>query len=162
MTWAVIALTFLGFAIFSKGFRKVLGATLVVAIVVGFGIYVYAKNAERIAQQEEARAKQRIPWADVDVFDMKMGTESAFSTITGRVRNRNAQHTLTGLGLRLTIRECNPAGQCDVVGETTETMALSVPPGQARDINDTVYFRDLGKSTHNRNWSFTIVSVSGR
>ena len=68
--------------------------------------------------------------------------------------------TLTQVELRLRVQECSTPDRCDTVGDTTETIFVNVPPQQTREINDSIYFPDIGRPRMTRTWSYDLVSVS--
>ena len=59
--------------------------------------------------------------------------------LSGRVKN-SSKHVLSNLGLRVKILDCPPGvaastRECETVGETRATKALSIPPDQSRDFD---------------------------
>ena len=53
---------------------------------------------------------------------------------------------------------------CDIVGEATEEIAVTVPPRQVRELQDYVSLSGVGARPSNgkRTWEFEVLSVSGR
>lgn len=112
---------------------------------------------------EAERARFRITPAEVRIDDLRLGPQSAGSyRLTGRVHNMSGRFTLTGLNLKLTIQDCLPSGQCDTIGERTESPLLSIPPGQARDIDESVYFSGVAALHGHMEWSYNLVGTEGR
>jgi hypothetical protein len=137
-----------------------------VIVVAGILIAGWFKSEQDRQSKAAQAAKLRIPRANVELVDMRMGTDTSLGTLTGRVRNLDARFTLTGVELRIVLQECPSAAtnddtQCDTVGDTTESIFMSVPPHQARDIHDYVFFSGIDAPRNHRTWNYTVVSVSG-
>jgi len=176
MIWLLAGVVVLWLAIVSPTMRQVLAALVWVAILGALLLFGWINHLERRRGIEAEAARKRIPIARIDLVDMRMGTEGSFVSLTGRVRNNDSLHTLTGLELRLRVFDCRPnvAGAtastrpssaepvCDTVGDTTETISTNVPPGQARDFDESVWFRDLQTSRVKRTWNYELLSVSGQ
>ena len=70
---------------------------------------------------------------------------------------------LSEAAFRQLIAELEKAGaRCETVGEATETLSVSVPPQQTREVDEYVSFADIGSPRMKRTWSYTVVSISGR
>ena len=163
MFWFLAAVIVLWLAVTVPGFRKLLGALLGVGVIAGLGLHAWIEHQSSIQEQEDAAAKQRIRSSEVELIDMRMGTAGPSVDLAGRARNNSAQYTLTRIELRLFIEDCSDkAVKCDIVGDEVESISVTVPPGQVRDISESVYFRDLGSARPGRGWRYSVVSVSGR
>ena len=162
MLWLIIAIVIIWIAAVSPAFRKVLIAIVLIALI-GIAALLLWLNAEKQNRlREETAARQRIPRANIDLVDLRMGLNGPSTTLHARVRNNDQQYTLSGVELRLRVLDCRTPDACDIVGETVEQVGMAVPPNQVRDIEKYVYFRDLGSTRPNRRWTFDVVSVSGR
>jgi hypothetical protein len=47
---------------------------------------------------------------------------------------------LSELDLKITLSDCSAPESCVVIGEASENIYTNVPPGQARDFYETLYF----------------------
>ena len=180
MVWAVAAVAVLWLAIAYPSFRRVLAVLFGLASLAAVVVVVVMNLQERQRSREQEEAKTRIPMSEIEPFDLRMETESSFATFSGRVRNNNKTYTRTGIEFRIRIRDCRqdavktaPDGltreqfeehACDIVGDATEQVTVSVPPGQVREFSDHVSFPGVGSRPSNtlRNWEYELVSVSGR
>ena len=166
MAWLVAGIGVLWLGLVSSAFRRILAFLAAIAVVGGLLLAAWFKNEEDHRAQAAQAAKLRIPRANVELFDLRMGTDSSLVKLTGRVRNLDPRFTLTGVELRLRVQECQPPSTsadttCDTVGDTTENIDLSVPPHQAREIDEYVSFSGIGSPRIARTWNYKVVSVSG-
>lgn len=167
MLWLLVAIVVLWLAVASSGFRRLL-AILAGIVVIGIVLLFASLQVDQNARTKEAQAaKLRIPSTNVELVDMRMGTDSSFVKLTGRVRNNDPTFTLTHVELRIRVQECPPpvvGGEvkCETVGDTTESIFVNVPPQQAREIDDYVSFSGIGSPRMTRTWSYEVVSISGQ
>ena len=114
------------------------------------------------SQQTEA-SKQLVRPEQLEFADMRLGPESFGSAykLVGRVKN-NSRHTAFGLQAKIHVLDCDEKSNCEVVGEEERDIAPLIPPGQVRDIDDSIYF---GSGTHVRGhfqWTYTISEIRAR
>jgi hypothetical protein len=141
-------------------FRKL---TLIVVIVGAVGIVILFSYFH---EQEEENARKRemqkhlVAPTRLDFQDMRLGKEYGSDyRLTGRVKN-NSQYSITAITVKVTISDCDSNGHCDVVGDKQEECYLKIPPGQARDLNETL-FMDHGTEIRNTmQWNYSIPDVS--
>lgn len=128
----ILALVLIGIAVTNKSAGRVL--PLAFAVVIGIIAYLaWYQN------HELSLSKQRIPAAAVELADMKITDEARGGQITGRVRNHSQEYTLTELQVRISMEDCAD-GHCEVINQTDITLKPHVPPGQARDFREPLYF----------------------
>ena len=138
--------------------RALLGVAVLVGVVL---IWTQIDAANRA--QAEALASTRLPASHL-TFDLRMDVagRSPLKHLSGRVLNTDPTVPLERLELRLRISECETPQACTIVGETTKTVLIDVPPGQARELSKDIDFPDLALVPRaTRSWSYEIVSVSG-
>jgi hypothetical protein len=150
MGW-LLALGAIVLAIYSRGFRLVAAGV----IVVGAVLIVYSTAS---FNNEREAARSLIPLTDVEIDDARLG---GFDRFTGRIRNSNRSHTLSSFDVKVTIRDCAPSGQCEVVGQTNTSVYANVPPGQARDFSDYLFFNPPPRIRGRMEWSYVIDATSG-
>jgi len=164
MVWVLVILGVLALAVFSPGFRALALAGLGLLLILGIVFFAYLRYEQTQADTERAEARRRVAPQEIDLVDLTlkpMYAGSSSFTLAGRVRNRSRQYTLTRIELRLTMKDCVDA-VCEVVGETIESISLSVPRGQARDMDDYVSFTALGAPRGRHTWEYALVSLEGR
>lgn len=112
---------------------------------------------------EAEKARLRITPAEIRLDDLRLEPQYSGSyKLTGRVYNMSHQFTLTSLDLKLTIQDCLPGGKCDTVGESTESPFLTIPPGQARDLDERVHFSGVVAPRGNLTWRYDLIGIKGR
>lgn len=158
MFWVflIVIIVIAGFAVPRLG--KAL--LICIGVLVGLGLIWYFYD-----QQEEEASKKRIAANEVDLIELRLlpQTYSPESfELVGRIRNKSARYTLTDLRLRITMKDCLAANQCETVGESSAWLFQDVPPGQSREIKDSVYFRNLGKPRGKFEWGYMIEQISGK
>jgi hypothetical protein len=160
MLWILVAFILFIAVIVSPTARKVMVRLLGIGVVVTVLLYAYIDTERRTRERQELAARQRRPHS-VELSDLQVEMKQ-FGKLTGRVKNHDQRSTLTRIELLVRIRDCE-YGECEIVGETREDIAVEIPPGQVRDIAATTYFRDLGPPPRfGRQWSCFIESVSRR
>jgi len=134
-------------------------ALLVLATIVVVGILIVIANE----RQESAAARTRVSASEIDLLDLRLGSSYGSSyRLVGRLRNRSPRYTLSSLSIKVTMRDCTAPGQCETVGETTTSVYASVPPGQVRGIDDSVYFSGLPPFRGKMEWIYSVVEIRAK
>lgn len=162
MLWIIVLIVVVWLASISAGFRKFALSIVVLAIIGAVVLWGWIQADNKRRAREEVIAKSLIPPTNVELVDLRMGLDSSSTRLSGRVRNNDPRHVLTGVELRLTIRECDLNGRCDTIGDEAESVSVEVPPHQARDFERYVWFNGLRTGSGKRDWSYQLVSVSGK
>ena len=126
---------------------------------------VRAEEKERFSDterlSEEETPEEAISTQQVEFRNLRMGVGGPSVELNGRVRNNNPTHTLTQVVVRLRVLECDASYRCDTLEEQTESISVSVPPQQTREMSHHVFFNALGAARLNRSWNHELLSVSG-
>lgn len=133
MAFLVIAILIL--LAFSARFRLV---SLFLIAVVAIGGYIIYLNGEK----HEALAKSRIPATDVSITDGHIELQNGTYRFLGRITNNSSKYTLQYIELHAIAHDCSTSRDtrpCIAIGEAHETIGITVPPGQARDLNEPLY-----------------------
>jgi hypothetical protein len=163
MIWVLLLLGVV-FAMAVPGLRKVIlgliGTIVALAVVAALILVVL----DRQQKAERDRGKTLITQEQVEFVDLTLqpGYGGSSYTLAGRVRNRSGRYTVSELRLKVTMRDCDAANKCEVVGETEDAVYVTVPPGQARDLNEYIYFNGLGAARGKHQWDYEIVEIVGR
>ena len=141
-------------------FRKL---TLIVVIVGAIGIFIllgYFHEQEEEGKRKRETAKHLVAPTSLEFQDMRLGKEYGSDyRLTGRVRN-NSQYAITAVTVKVTISDCDSSGHCDVMGDKQQECYLRIPPGQVRDLDETL-FMDHGTEIRNTmQWNYSIPDVS--
>lgn len=152
MAW-VIAIVVLVLLVVSAGFRKLALGLVVIAVVGGVIAYLYG-------QAEEKQSLTRIPVSQLVFENVRLNPDYSSYKLSGRIKNNSAQFTLTKLVFAITMQDCTgdvSARNCVTIGETNESVYLTVPPGQARDFQDSVYFSGGALKPKGRlEWNYSV------
>jgi hypothetical protein len=153
MQW-VIALAVVLLLIYSAAFRKF---TVYVVLPLTALLLLWTYSSIRTSEQEQEAATKRIPTASVELVDLRL---SGSNELTGRVRNHSSAFVLTGIDLRIVLKDCLN-GNCETIGQSDKSVYLSIPPGQARDLECLVFFDHAGRPRGERQWSFALTGTKG-
>ena len=135
MGW-LFAIAVLILLVVSAGFRK-FAAIIVALAAIGGGIY-YLYD-----QRQEKLSKTRIPASQVAISGGRINLQYGTYHFSGRITNNSQKFTLAQVELAVTVRDCVPNStprSCVTIGDTRETLYINVPPGQARDFDESLYF----------------------
>jgi hypothetical protein len=149
----VLVLVLIGVAVTNNNVGRALPAAF--AVVIGIiGYFAWYQN------HELTLSKQRIPAAAVELADMKITEEARGRQITGRVRNHSQKYTLTELRVRVSMEDCADS-HCEVINQTDITLKPDVPPGQARDFREPLYFNSPLAPQGKLELHYVVVSTRG-
>lgn len=151
MFWA---LSIIGLIILGLRFPKFGIAMLVVVVALGLLLFGYMGHEHE--QREEA--KHRVHPDQLDFMDMRMGPNGyADYHLSGRIKN-NSSYEVTSINLKLDVQDCASDKHCETVGEEEKLLLLSIPVGQVRDVDDSVYFPSMTiRGTYK--WNYSVEEV---
>jgi len=154
--WWLIAILAIIAAFFFPRFRNVLLILIGVLAVAFFVLYEYE-------QTDEKASRSRITNTDVHLTETRLILRSPGAyTLVGRLRNGSAQFSIQSLQIRLTLRDCVSKNQCATIGETTQSLSVSVPPGQTRGVEERIYFSSLPSLKGNLEWDYAVVEIHAK
>ncbi len=154
--WWLVAILAIIAAFFFPRFRN---ALLILIGVLALGFFVLYEYQ----QMEEKASRGRIANTDVHLTELRLILRSPGSyTLAGRLRNGSAQFSIQSLQIRLTLRDCVSKNQCETIGETTQYVSLSVPPGQTRGVEERIYFSSLPSLKGNLEWDYAVVEIRAK
>jgi len=149
----ILVLVLIGVAVTNNNAGRVLPVAF--AIVIGIiGFFAWYQN------HELSLSKQRIPVAEVELADMKIIDERRGRQVTGRVRNHSRAYTLRELQVRISMEDC-ANGHCEVINQTDISLKPNVPPGQARDFREPLYFNSPLAPRGKLELHYKVVSTRG-
>jgi len=157
MVW-ILVIVVLVLLVYSAGFRKFSLGLLVVLFLAGIIWYV-------IEETENQRSLTRISPQEVELDKLRLTNSSSYSRqLTGRIKNNSPKHTLRSIDLKIILRDCEKESlkeSCTIVGETTESIYVNIPPNQARDISEDVYGLESIHLKGEFAWSYRITKLQG-
>ena len=149
----ILVLVLIGVAVTNKNAGRVLPVAF--ALVIGIiGFFAWYQN------HELSLSKQRIPAAEVELADMKIIDERRGRQVTGRVRNHSQAYTLRELQVRISMEDCADS-HCEVINQTDISLKPNVPPGQARDFREPLYFSSPLAPRGKLELHYAVVSTRG-
>jgi hypothetical protein len=143
-------------------YAGVMFLALVVAVVATYFVLDGNKQA----------ARDRITPTELVLEDIDIAPKSSSYRITGRVINNSETAAVLSFSLEILARDCAPEQgkeqsssdeKCVTIGQVEEQVFVEIPPGQARDIDDQVYFHGgrLHWSDHMR-WETKVLWVEAK
>ncbi|MFC1505197.1 hypothetical protein ACFL5W_01640 [Thermodesulfobacteriota bacterium] len=119
------------------GFRYFI---IVIVIIAGIGIYILIENEEK----EDKLSRQRIAISELEFKDVSLkGSGYGSYTMSGRIINKSKTYTLSNVGLNLKVYDCKEKSDqkdCIIIGEKSDSIYIAIPPKQARDFEERIYF----------------------
>jgi hypothetical protein len=159
MVWLLAAVAVVALAIKFRWARLAMLWIAGLAVLAGaiLGLVLWEQNRNRVVEAEAA--KHRMPIADLQLEDMLLQPTYSSYKLIGRARNNSTRYTTTQAEIQLTLRDCIQEN-CDVIGQQTETVYLSVPPQQSRGIDQYVLFSSLPTLRGKLAWDYRVTSIS--
>jgi hypothetical protein len=146
-----------------RKYAGVMFLALVVAVVASYFVLDGNKQAARgLVAADELVLK-----------DINIAAKSSSYRITGRVVNNSQTAQVLSFGLEVLAWDCTPEAEsselrsydlkCVTIGEVEEQIFVEIPPGQARDFDDQVYFHGgkLNWNEHMR-WKTRVMWVEAK
>lgn len=162
MAWILLAIAIglaIGLLILSFGARRA-AIGLIGGLVVLLGALIW------YADTYDKERTGRVPTTSVrlDNFAMTPAYGGSFR-LYARARNDAEHDTLEAFGVTVTASDCVTEGDeppsCVVIGEQSSEIRVSVPPKQARDINEQIPFPPM-RPQGELSWSYRIDYVRSR
>lgn len=115
-------------------------------------------------QREQELSKRLISKNEIELMDLFLTHGSMGWKIFGRVKNTSQKHTLTGLRIKVNIKDCIRPGDCEIVCEdTVNCVDAIVLPGQSRSFRKFVFgFPDPTTLPGKYDWYYSVIEVRGR
>jgi len=149
----ILVLVLIGVAVTNNNAGRVL--PLALAVVIGIiGYLAWYQN------HELKLSKQRILLAQVELVDMKIIEERRGKQLSGRVRNHSDKYTLTELRVRVSMEDCAD-NHCEVINQTEVDLKPDVPPGQARDFREPLFFTSPLAPRGKPEVKYSVISTRG-
>ena len=138
MIWGLLGLILVVVVLALALTKKNVKLAVPLAVVTVVGIIAFLAWYQ---DHELKQSAQRIPVTEVELADMQLNDEArGVKSISGRVRNHSSNYTLVELQVQVSMEDCID-GHCEVINQTDITIKPTVPPGQARDFRERIYFK---------------------
>lgn len=173
---ALVALIIAGFAIPRLGrilVRTAIGGfALLILLGGGLGIVRYVGNTMAASRATAFMARRSLDVDDVSLVETPSHDFDHGFILTGRIRNKDLRDTITTVRLQLDAMDCRrgpPVGgsrsgeqsACEKIGQGNAVISIAIPPGEARDVTETVYLPAMQPRGH-LEWNYHVVNVSLR
>lgn len=149
MIWLAVLL-FVIALIFIPALRKVVGGIAIVGVILIGVILLWEASESDKRKKKDAFAKTLIRPEQVLAENMSL---QGYNKLTGRIYNKSSQYTINELVVHITLRDGNV-----IVGETDKTVMVNIPPSQAREIGEYLYFSSSVPSMFS--WDYYIKSIT--
>lgn len=142
MAWVLLIVALglaVGLSIVTFGLNRFALAGLV-ALLVAVAMLIYYTQI----QDTQKQALIEPGHVALNAFEMEQVYGGSYA-LRARVRNTDAEHTLTAFGLSVQALDCSGAdrSECVVIGDRSQEIQIEVPPGQARDFYQQFQFRRM-------------------
>lgn len=151
MQWALLGIIVIALFLISGRYPKIAFSALA-ALVFGVATLV-------ILSEDDARLLRRqvsVEQIDIGNFTVQPAYAGSYR-VSGRIVNRHDEASLKGFVLNVVMQDCVVASDddCLIVGQSSERVVTSIPPGQARDFTANAYFGEPAVNGEKR-WQFTV------
>jgi hypothetical protein len=137
-------------------FRRAIGITLIIILLTVGGI-IWQDSKVRRSEFHRISADQ----TRLSHMAVRPGLNSRSFVINGRLQNRDLDHSILSIRLRVTLEDCHDS-LCEIIGQEEADLPLEVPPDQSRDFRLTIPFSSVPVLTGESNWKFEILSIRAR
>lgn len=157
MAW-LIGIVVLVLLVASAGFRKFAVGLVALGAAVGGVVYLYN-------EREESHSLSRIPVSQLVFENVTLQPDYSSYKISGRIKNNSEKFTLKEVTLVVTMDDCadeSLSQSCLSIGESSESVYIDIPPGQARDFEDSMYFSGGALKPKGRlAWDYLVSQTKG-
>ena len=156
MAFVLIGIAAVVLVLFLTGWRRTAIGLAVFVVVAGGVLFMYNR-----AQEE--RALSRITRSEVALEKVTFIPYVGSYKVAGRIRNNSPRYGIRQIDLFVKASDCvadKTGPQCTTIGESTEILNVSIPPGQARDFEESVrFYRSKPRLKGKLEWSWSISRV---
>jgi len=135
---------------------------LVVALVGIFGgIFVYwITENSREAKSHSLISLSELAFSDVSLSHPASHQPGGWE-VRGAIKN-NSPRTLSGLWLKITVRDCPNDSACVTIGEEIKHIVINCPPSQTHIIDESDLFSNEMLIPEKLEWSYEIVQTDAK
>ena len=119
---------------------QIVGFVVVLVVcLVGVAMYLSAENNRRYEERME-RSRSLISTEQIDASDWQIfASDDGAWRVQGKLINKS-DHTIEGLTLNTRVFDCAKGEECPAIGDARTEVYVTVPPGQARPIEQFILF----------------------
>ncbi len=129
-----------------------------------FVLLFVSSGCEQGKQPEQHRPAAAISRNDIDFPGLQLRPDLAKAsyTLIGRIRNKSKLLTVQEVQLLISMEDVLATGASTTVAETVLVLKTEVPPGQSRDINESITFGKLPLPRGRHEWNFSIREIKAK
>lgn len=156
MAWLIGIFAVLVLVGFAAGYRKVAAGLLAIALAIAALLYMQHR-------EEEHLALTRIPSSELVFENVTLKPYVGSYRIAGRIKNNSAKFSVRQIDLVVTVKDCTQGAaepHCVIIGVSNEILNLNIPPGEARDFEESVRFSGSDLKLKGRlEWNYSISQI---
>ncbi|GEM21326.1 hypothetical protein NONS58_27650 [Nitrosococcus oceani] len=159
MVWLFLLALFLIFLVPAKFRLQTLGGIILLTLI---GFFVSQPEEEKTKKVRNLIPIEQVEFIAIE-FQPRPGVGQE---LVGEILNHSSSYALTGLGIRLIIKDCienNEESQkiCSVLEETQADLSLFAPPKEKRKFKKRLYLREL-HARGDIQWEYVILYTETR
>ena len=154
MHWILLGVIAIALIIMSARYPKIAFSLLALLIAIVSAVIVTSTDSGFVA-------RQKLPPEDVKIENPVMIPAYADSyRFNARLVNNNNEAILKETTLSITISDCSDQSEtyCQVIGQTEQRFTVTIPPGQARDVERMVSF-DAASPESWVKWTYKVTAT---
>ena len=154
MHWILLGVIALALIIMSARFPRIAFSTL--AVLIGVVVFLIMMSSDTGFD-----GRQKLPPEDVRIENPVMIPAYADSYRFGaRIVNSNSEVILKAVTISVTMSDCSDESEtyCQVIGQSDERINITIPPGQARDLERVITF-DAASPEAWVKWKFQVTQT---
>ena len=154
MHWILLGVIAIALIIMSARYPKIAFSLLALLIAIVSAVIVTSTDSG-------FEARQKLPPKDVSIENPIMIPAYADSyRFNARLVNNNNEAILKETTLSITISDCSDQSEtyCQVIGQTEQRFTVTIPPGQARDVERMVSF-DAASPESWVKWTYKVTAT---
>jgi hypothetical protein len=135
MAW-LFGIVVLVLLVASAGFQRFALGLVALGAAGGGAIYLYNEH-------EESSSLSRIPISEWFFENIKLKPDYSSYKMSGRIKNNSRKFTPKQVAFVVTMQDCageSTSKNCIAIGKGNGSVYLGIPPGQARDFGESIYF----------------------
>jgi hypothetical protein len=144
----------------SRSFR--IGVAIFVALV-GAGIWLFFENQEAA----ERRSLSLVNQSEIELRNLRLVPNYGSYKLLGEIKN-NSAFIISGIAVQVTAYDCpigtelGNLGRCEIIGEDIAYPYPSVPPGQVRAIDQSVWFSGMPQVKGRFTWTYSLSEIRAK
>lgn len=108
----------------------------------------------------DSPAKTRLSARDLRFTDVRLSSPNGFSyDLVGKLENTSQRYEVDHVVLRVTFKDCTPAGECETVGKDDVWIYASVPPTGTREFKVPLITPEVKYMRDRMQWTYAVTEI---